>query len=551
MRLPKELPTGWAIAALEAVCHLVTDGTHKTPNYTKSGIRFISIKNIRPYRPIDWNSYERYISKDEHAELTKRCKPEKGDILFPRIGTLGFAKRIDFDQEVSIFVGLGLAKPDKQIVDERYLEAYLNTPRIANLSIEKANGSGRLTLPLEESRKFPVLLAPQAEQRRIVAKIEELFSDLDASVVALGRARANLKRYRAAVLKAAVEGKLTAEWRKSNPPSEPADKLLERILAERRKKWEQGQLARHAAQGKEPPRGWTQRYEEPSAPETPQLAQLPEGWCWASLAQLGFLDRGKSRHRPRNAAFLFGGAYPFIQTGQIGRSETFIREYSQTYSEAGLLQSRLWPRGTLCITIAANIAETGILDFDACFPDSVVGFLPASEQVLVRYVELYLRTMQAKLESLAPATAQKNINLDVLQQIAICLPPLAEQLSLVQAVDQRLSLPARIMTQSEHSLTRSTRLRQSILKRAFEGKLVPQDPNDEPASALLERIRAARTSDHPSDMPSRTRKDSGEQRQRRAENGKSPQRGKKKPAKRNVFAELSEGFDALKRERDD
>ena len=332
---------------------------------------------------------------------------------------------------------------------------------------------------------------PKKEQSRIVSKIDELFSDLDAGVAALERARANLKRYRAAVLKAAVEGRLTAAWRKAHPAAEPAGKLLARILAERRKKWEATQLARFAAQGKAPPKGWKDKYFEPAKPDTTNLPELPEGWCWASLSQVGFLDRGKSKHRPRNADFLFGGPYPFIQTGEIGKADTFIRSYRQTYSEAGLAQSRLWPSGTLCITIAANIAETAILTFESCFPDSIVGLLPAGELVSVRYVELYLRTMQAKLESLAPATAQKNINLDTLQQIAICLPPIAEQEKLVEEIDQRLSVAAKVVAEVKSGFLRSGRLRQSILKRAFEGKLVPQDPNDEPASVLLARIRAA------------------------------------------------------------
>jgi len=103
---------GWAQVRLAEVCHVITDGTHKTPDYRDSGIRFISIKNIRPFQPVDWDSYVRFISKEEHLQLIKRCKPEMDDILFPRIGTLGFAKRIDFEEEVSIFVGLGLLKPD-------------------------------------------------------------------------------------------------------------------------------------------------------------------------------------------------------------------------------------------------------------------------------------------------------------------------------------------------------------------------------------------------------------------------------------------------------
>src|SRR5207253_7216203 len=106
-------PGSWRAMKLQDVCTKITDGTHKTPNYQPHGIRFISIKNIRPFQPINWESYQKYISADEHRTLTKRCKPEFDDILFPRIGTLGFAKRIDFAEEISIFVGLGLLRSEE------------------------------------------------------------------------------------------------------------------------------------------------------------------------------------------------------------------------------------------------------------------------------------------------------------------------------------------------------------------------------------------------------------------------------------------------------
>lgn len=366
----------------------------------------------------------------------------------------------------------------------RYFYYLLNTLQLGSLDRSTAVPS----LSRDDYNPVTVAIAPEAEQRRIVAKIEELFSDLDAGVAALERAKANLKRYRAAVLKAAVEGKLTAAWRAENPCTESASDLLQRIRHERRQKWEQQQLAKYAEKNQQPPKNWRAKYKPPAAPDTTNLPDLPAGWCWPTLSQIGILDRGRSRHRPRNAPHLYGGPYPFIQTGDIRHAATFIRRYTQTYSEAGLVQSKMWPAGTLCITIAANIAETAILGFDGCFPDSVVGFLPASDHVSVRFVELFLRTVQQRLESYAPATAQKNINLGTLTDVAICLPPPAEQLEIVSEVDQRLSIVQAAEASIDANRKRAARLRQSILKRAFEGKLVPQDPSDEPAAALLERI---------------------------------------------------------------
>jgi type I restriction enzyme S subunit len=157
----------------------------------------------------------------------------------------------------------------------------------------------------------------------------------------------------------------------------------------------------------------------------------------------------------------------------------------------------LWPAGTLCITIAANIAETAILTFDACFPDSVVGFLPADDSVSARFLEAFLCTVQKYLEAYAPATAQKNINLETLSEVAVPLPPPAEQEQIVALVEERLSQIDSAEKTIDAELIRSKRLRQSILKRAFEGQLVPQDPKDEPASVLLERIKATREQEQP------------------------------------------------------
>jgi type I restriction enzyme S subunit len=213
------------------------------------------------------------------------------------------------------------------------------------------------------------------------------------------------------VLKAAVDGRLTEKWRAAHPDVEPAKKLLERILAERRRQWEEAQLRKYAEKGYAPPKGWRDKYV--AKVDAVTLPARPNGWCWATLAQLGELDRGKSKHRPRNAAHLYGGTHPFIQTGDIKEAGPFLHKYVQTYSDAGLKQSKLWPAGTLCITIAANIAETTILGIDACFPDSVVGFVP-SESISVRYVQLQLQAVRRRIEAMAPATAQKNINLEVL-----------------------------------------------------------------------------------------------------------------------------------------
>lgn len=152
----------------------------------------------------------------------------------------------------------------------------------------------------------------------------------------------------------------------------------------------------------------------------------PKRWPLVALGKLGELDRGRSRHRPRNAPALLGGRHPLIQTGEVANCDGVISSHERTYSDIGLAQSKLWPTGTLCITIAANIAKTGVLAFDACFPDSVVGFAP-SDSATTEYIQYWLSFLQPVLERQAPQVAQKNINLEILRELEAPTPPLELQ----------------------------------------------------------------------------------------------------------------------------
>ena len=170
-------------------------------------------------------------------------------------------------------------------------------------------------------------------------------------------------------------------------------------------------------------------------------------WYLARLSELGEVNRGRSRHRPRDAAHLYGGPYPFIQTGDIKASNGRIVSYSQTYSEAGLAQSRLWPTKTMCITIAANIAETGILTFPACFPDSVIGFIADECKADVYFVEYAFRMQKRKLQHEATGSVQDNINLQTLERLEIPVPPLPEQRAIAHilgTLDDKIELNRRM-----------------------------------------------------------------------------------------------------------
>ena len=190
-----------------------------------------------------------------------------------------------------------------------------------------------------------------------------------------------------------------------------------------------------------------------------------------------------------------------MQTGDIKQANGLIGHYNQTYSEEGLKQSRLWPAGTLCITIAANIADTAILGFDACFPDSVVGFLSEKGQCNIRFVEFFLRTAKEDLERYAPATAQKNINLGTLKGLAIPFPPLFEQNVITEEIDRRLSLPMQskqLLMPNSNALTRSVNL---FLSRRSLANWFRKTPMTSQQKNCLSVLKKRKPSGKPSRRP--------------------------------------------------
>lgn len=290
----------------------------------------------------------------------------------------------------------------------------------------------------EDAYRIPIYLPPINEQKRIANKLDALLERVETCRGRLERVPQILQRFRAAVLAAATSGALTEEWRKTN--------------------------------------------------------RLKRNWPRARLSEIGELGRGKSKHRPRNDPRLYGGAYPFIQTGDVAQSREAIHSHTQTYSDFGLAQSKLWPVGTVCITIAANIADTAILSYPACFPDSIVGFIANSQRCLPQFVKWSIDVIRAELEAFAPATAQKNINLAVLNNVEFELPSLAEQKEIIRRVENLFAFADRLEARHTAARTQAEKITPALLEKAFRGELVPQEPNDEPAKKLLERIKTAKCS---------------------------------------------------------
>jgi len=345
-------------------------------------------------------------------------------------------------------------------------------------------------------------LPPRAEQARIVEKLEELLSDLDAGVAELKAAQKKLGQYRQSLLKAAVEGALTAEWRAArnvgadDAVQETGAALLQRILTERRTRWETKQLANLAEQGKPPPKDWQKKSPEPVQPDTRDLPELPEGWVWASVDQLtaeqkygsssktnedstgvpilrmgniqdGDLDFSNLKYLPADHDE-FPGLY--LQDGDLLFNRTNSPEL---VGKTAVYRSQMSPCSFASYLISVRFSQSFIPELASTFINSAYG-KHWIKSVVVQQV------------------GQANVNGSKLSALAIPLPPFEEQKEIVSSLHTQTNEIVEQLKNVDTSLKQSAAQRKNILKAAFSGQLVPQDSNDEPASVLLERIRVER-----------------------------------------------------------
>ena len=210
------------------------------------------------------------------------------------------------------------------------------------------------------------------------------------------------------------------------------------------------------------------------------LTQRGAGWKQKTLKEIATdFGRGKSKHRPRNDPKLYNGKYPFIQTGDIRNADHYVTEYSQTYSDIGLAQSKLWPKDTLCITIAANIAETAILGFDACFPDSVIGLVVNQKEAESGFVEYLLQSFKTRLQAMGKGSAQDNINLGTFENERFPFPSVTEQRRITDRLDSLREETDRLVSIYERKLSALEALKRSLLDQAFSGELTKDSPQSD------------------------------------------------------------------------
>jgi type I restriction enzyme, S subunit len=500
----EEIAPGWVLVPLSELLIGIEAGKsfkcdERPPEHDETGVVKVSA--------VTWGEYQEDESKTcmDAQYINPALFVRPGDFLFSRANTIELVGACVIAKKVSLRVMLSDKILRLRFVNDAMKPWVLNflRSRQGRMQIEAlASGNQDSMRNIGQERIGQILLPlpPSAENGRIVAKLEEVLSDLDAGVAELKAARKKLTQYRQSLLKAAVEGALTAEWRMHNKPKETGAQLLERILQERRVRWKEGQLTKFKEQGKVPPSGWQDRYPEPSTPDTKNLPDLPKNWVWASLDQmLSDLRSGTAETSGReiteypvlkSSAVRQGridfGALNYLRAERSGRNDNYL-------SIGDVLITRL--SGSVeyvgCCAVVRELPASGIQ-----YPDRI--FCGKLLPTLVDFGDFLACCLQSayarkRIEKAAKSTAgHKRISLTDLYPFPIPLPPIDEMREVLREVDDARERVERAELTVEKGSRQSVAQRKNILKAAFSGQLVPQDPNDEPASVLLERIRAER-----------------------------------------------------------
>jgi len=498
-----ELPVGWTMTSLSQCCDKVQDGSHFSPQtqYTEAGegrYLYITAKNIKEYG-IDLSDVT-WVDRDFHESIYNRCNPEQGDVLLIKDGVkTGIATVNQLENPFSLLSSVALLKAKKNFLNPHFLKHYLNSPTGFKATTGAMTGTAIRRIILAKLKTSSMPIPPLPEQHRIVNKIEELFTKLDAGVDELRKAKARLRRHRKAVLAHAFRGNLTKEWRRVNSTL-PAIELLNRIKNEREtvyqhhleewqrkvRKWEkQGDGARKPAKPRR-----VHQVLPPSAADLDGLPQLPKGWCWEKLGNIvADLCLGKMLDKEKNR----GEYQPYLRNINV-------RWLGFDLSE--LLEMRFEPyeherygivKGDLIVCEGGEPGRAAI--WESALPSMMIQ--KALHRVRffenlfnTHYVLYYLwhSSLNGYLEQFFTGTTIKHLTGEGLEDVTIPVAPVEEQQQIVEVIEDKLSAIKNLEEEIERSLKRSQYLRQSVLRKAFSGTLVEQHPSDEPADKLLERI---------------------------------------------------------------
>jgi type I restriction enzyme S subunit len=457
-----DLPKGWANTTLEEVSALITDGTHQTPSYTQEGVPFVSTANLRPFSVgFDFSDYKRFISAQEHLVLTKRCHADRGDILISKCGTIGRVKEVDVDFPFSIFVGVALLKPRRGIFQPKFAEFWLNSAEVKKQFDELSPGSTRRTLTLKGIKGVTIPLPPFDEQRRIATRLEQLLTKVDACQKRLEKIPVILKRFHQSVLAAACSGRLTADWREDNLPP-PAIESVE--------------INEHCF-----PEAWSRTKMEPLF--SPERKGMKTGPFGSAL----------KKHEHQSSGI------PVLGIENIGYMQ--FREGSKIHitpeKAKQLLEYQALP-GDVLISRSGTVGEVCVVPpglGEARISTNIMRVVISENKILpIFFCYLFNGSpfVLSQVEELCKGSTRDFLNQTILKAIVFPLPPLPEQHEIVRRVQALFGLANQIETRYQKAKAHVDKLTQSILAKAFRGELVPQDPNDEPASVLLKRIQEGR-----------------------------------------------------------
>lgn len=472
------IPRGWSNTKVGDLYKIIGGGTPSTveKKYWDGDIPWITSADIKDLKRIE---PRRWITKAGIENSATNLVPPNSIIVVTRVGLgkVGLTKtEICFSQDSHALVSYCDA------IHSEYALYYLSTA----VEIFKYRNRGTTINGVTKKQLFDLSfkLPPLAEQHRIVAKIEELFSDLDAGIASLKQAQAQLKTYRQAVLKYAFEGKLTAAWREQNKP-EPAEKLLAQIKV--------GATRRVAPTKRHGKSKKPKEFPPLTEAELAELPELPEGWCWVKLGNLSMgVEYGSAKKSKEE------GKIPVIRMGNLQNGVIVWDDLVYTDDEDEINQYFLRKDDVLFNRTNSPelVGKTAIYKGER--PAIFAGYLIRINQVSdvdARYLNYFLNCHIAKNHGNRVKTDgvnQSNINGEKLGHYPFPLVSKEEQYQIVQEIESRLSVCDKLEESINESLQKAEALRQSILKKAFEGKLVPQDPNDEPAEKLLERIKSAK-----------------------------------------------------------